>query len=104
MTRTPPLPVLVAEVAAEALALAQVLGQAEAIQWSPSMTPQPREDTSERAKGVHSDPTLATVIDERRLAVRAEVEATHALLHSYAAAARAARAKLAHALARWEGA
>jgi hypothetical protein len=67
-------------VATEALALALLIGEAAEIQWQPATTPKPREDTTERSRGGHGDPTLNTVADERRLAVRAGVRASEHLL------------------------
>lgn len=98
-----PLPEIVREVAEEALALASALEAAEAIQWSPSHTPKPREDTTERAKGGHGDPTLATVIDDRRLGVRAAVVAGHIEIEKAIPALRVARENVQEAVDRWHG-
>ena len=100
---TSPLPPLVRELATEALLLALSLGEAESIQWSPSLTPKPREDTTERASGGHGDPTLATVVDERRLAVRAQVDAGTAHLEEAVSALRRARANVDEAVNSWNG-
>jgi len=67
-------------VASEALALALLIGEASEIQWQPANTPRPREDTTERSRGGHSDPTVNIVADERRLAVRKAVVASDHLL------------------------
>lgn len=64
------LPQPLRRLAEEALLLASTLAEAEEIQWKPSVAPKPREDTTERAKGGHGDPTLSIVVDDRRLAVR----------------------------------
>ncbi|MFD1714167.1 hypothetical protein ACFSBZ_06770 [Amnibacterium flavum] len=71
-TELPPSLRLAAE---EAFRLAASLATAEDAQWMPSHSPKPREDTTERSKGEHSDPTGSTVIDSRRLALRASVMA-----------------------------
>jgi len=104
MTRTPrPLPQIVEDVTAEALALASALAAAEAIQWSPSQSPKPRDDTSERARGGHGDPTLATVVDDRRLAVRAAVVSGHVEIEKLLPILRAAREEVQEAVDRWHG-
>jgi hypothetical protein len=73
MTRQP-LPAVVRQFAEEALALAALIAEAESVQWAASPVPRPRVDTTERAKGGHSDPVPAIVSDDRRLAVRDAVE------------------------------
>ncbi|WP_085368567.1 hypothetical protein [Leifsonia sp. NCR5] len=50
-------------------------------QWQTGNTPQPREDTTERSKGLTSDPTPHIVMDERRLRLRAaSIEAEQTLV------------------------
>jgi hypothetical protein len=89
--------------AEEILVLASVLRAAEAIQWSPSLTPKPREDTSERASGGHGDPTLAAVVDDRRLAVREAVDETHASLVEQLALLRSLSARTQLTIDEWNG-
>jgi hypothetical protein len=101
---TPPLNDHVRAVAREALLLASTLTEAEAIQWSPSPVPKPREDTTQRAKGGHGDPTLAIVLDDRRMAVRSAVEAAHAKLAALAEEVRTTREALGEAVDQWNGA
>lgn len=97
------LPAAVRSFAEEAVFLARSLADAEEIQWTAAPIPKPREDTTERAKGGHGDPTLATVLDERRLAVREAVEEAHAVLAANTEATAAARRKLNAAIASWNG-
>lgn len=50
--------------------LASLVEEAAEVQFMPSPIPRPAEDTTERAKGGHSDPTSRIVADARRIAVR----------------------------------
>ncbi len=100
---TSPLPSAVREFAEEALLLGAALTAAEEIQWTAAPIPKPREDTTERAKGGHGDPTLATVLDERRLAVREAVEKGHSAITHAATVAREARLEVEAAVASWNG-
>lgn len=62
------------------LRLRQLVSDVGETQWQAGRTPVPREDTTERSKGLTSDLTPATVVDGRRLALRAAViEAEQAL-------------------------
>jgi len=90
--------------AEEALRLASLLGQADEIQWQPSPTPKPREDTTERSKGGHGDPTASIVADDRRLAVRAAVLQAEAAIEKATVDVQGASARLEHAIDRWTGA
>ncbi|QOP64344.1 hypothetical protein SEA_LONDON_41 [Arthrobacter phage London] len=89
--------------AREALLLIQSLNMASEIQWEPSHTPKPREDTSQRASGGHGDPTGDIVMDARRLALRDAVGDAETVLARYAAELRAARVNVDRAVARWNG-
>jgi hypothetical protein len=61
------------------LRLQALLIQANQAQWEAGMTPALREDTSERSKGMTSDPVPHIVADTRRLKLRdAFVEAERA--------------------------
>ena len=102
MTAT--LPTAVHSFAKETLLLARSLGEAEEIQWTAAPIPKPREDTTERSKGDrHGDPTLDTVLDERRLAVRLRVEEARVILAHNEEAAVDARRNLDAAIAAWNG-
>lgn len=50
--------------------LAALVEEATEVQFMPSPIPRPAEDTTERSKGGHSDPTARITTDPRRLAVR----------------------------------
>ena len=100
---TASLPAAVHSFAKETLLLGRSLAEAEEIQWTAAPIPKPREDTTERAKGGHGDPTLATVLDERRLAVRLRVEEARVILAHNEEAAVEARRNLDAAIAAWNG-
>jgi hypothetical protein len=85
-------------VATEALALASLIGEASEIQWQAGFTPKPREDTAERSRGGHSDPTVNIVADERRLAVRQAVELSDQLLGEALKALVKARRRMEHVI------
>jgi hypothetical protein len=89
--------------AASILRLRATLAEAADAQWQPSHTPQAREDTTERASGVRSDPTLAIVVDDRRLALRDDVRRAEEVLASAAAYADRVEARLARTLDAWAG-
>lgn len=62
------------------LRLRALLADASEAQWTMGVTPHPKEDTTERSKGLTADPVPTAVMDTRRLQVRASViEAEHAL-------------------------
>lgn len=88
----------------EVAALLETLPDAYARQWTASPVPRPREDTNERAKGPHSDPTPSIALDGRRLALRDQVVASEHVLRSAAVAVRGVRRGLERALDRWDGA
>ena len=50
--------------------LADLVEEATEVQYMPSPIPRPADDTSERSKGGHSDPTSSITADARRMAVR----------------------------------
>jgi hypothetical protein len=70
-----------------------VLADAAESQWQSGSTPTLREDTTERSKGMTSDPVAYATMDERRLALRAAVKATE---HSLVLANKVLRAVIAH--------
>jgi hypothetical protein len=98
-----PLPATLRDLTAAALTLARLLNEADDVQWQRSIVPQPRDDTSERARGGHSDPTADIVADERRLALRAQVVAGQILLESATRAMLAVSRRLERALEKWNG-
>ena len=100
---TTPTPTIVREFATSALLLASALGRAEAVQWQPAPTPKPREDTTERSRGIHSDPTAQTATDPRRLALRAAVVTAELALAATATAAEDARIGVEVALRNYYG-
>lgn len=97
------LPESIRAFAAEALTVAALLEAATEIQWKPSLTPKPREDTSERARGGHGDPTLDTVLDSRRLAVRAAVISAETAFDGALDTLREVRPQLERAIDAWNG-
>lgn len=103
MTSPSPLPEPLRSFVAASLRVSRLLGQAQAVQWSPAPIPRPREDTTERSKGGHSDPTVATVFDERRLTVRAAVLTAETVLRDARLALDEAEATLARAVDGWSG-
>lgn len=68
------------EFAGAFLGLRVLLAAAEEAQWKPGRTPVPREDTTERSKGMYKDPVFHTVTDERRVALRRRVLQAEAAL------------------------
>lgn len=86
-----------------AVALAELLDEADAAQWSPAPVPRPRDDEGGRSSGTVSDPTSAIVVDSRRLAVRESVENAGAALRSSTRTLRAARANVGKSLDEWTG-
>lgn len=100
---TTSLPAVVRSFTEEAVFLARSAAEAEEIQWSAAPIPKPREDTTERAKGGHGDPTLAIVLDERRLAVRLRYEEALVVLQELTEQAADARRNLNGAIAAWNG-
>ncbi|WP_166139587.1 DUF7169 domain-containing protein [Nocardioides ochotonae] len=95
---------LVAAVRTETDALAALLPDAAARQWSASPVPRPREDTTERATGgPASDPTADTVLDPRRLAVRDTVARSRQVLRETVDRVHAVRVAMTLAVDRYDG-
>lgn len=90
-------------VAAEVRALLAVLPAALEVQWQPAPIPHPEEDTAERGKGGHSDPTPAVALDERRLAVRVAVLGSLRRVREARDALAESRQDVERSLARWHG-
>lgn len=90
-------------IAEESLKLGLVMNRANEIQWEASPIPKPREDTSQRSIGGHSDPTGDIVLDARRLSVReAFVNAERAMVNLHQALLDA-RENLEEAVEKWNG-
>lgn len=94
---------IVRDLAAESLALSAALDGASAIQWASAPIAKPKDDTTERAKGGHGDPTFDTVADDRRLGVREAVKSGLDELERAIAAVRQARGAVEFAVARYYG-
>lgn len=93
----------VKDFAADVLALSALVSDAQEAQWQAGKTPVPREDTTERSRGLVSDPTPSTVADGRRLALRAAVIDAEQALQVAQAKVRSAGRNLTEALTRWHG-
>jgi len=91
------------EAATVALETASLLEAAEEIQWKPSPSPAARFDTSERALGGIQDPTAATALDERRLALRDAVQKAEAALRDATSTLATRRGALQAAIDAWHG-
>jgi hypothetical protein len=91
------------QVAEEAFRLGSIMETAEDVQWMPSSVPRPREDTTERASGGYSDPTLNTVTDPRRLAVREVMVKSEAALAETRVTIIRLREELESVLENWNG-
>ncbi|UDL14647.1 hypothetical protein SEA_KEALII_41 [Arthrobacter phage KeAlii] len=89
--------------AAESLKIVRLLDAAAEIQWEASPVPKPREDTTQRAKGGHGDPTGDIVLDPRRLAVREAVVTAEGEILAHLETLRAARVRLEAAIEAWNG-
>lgn len=83
--------------------LAALAAEAAEVQWEPAPIPRPRDDTTERAKGGHGDPTPSVALDARRADVRAAVIGARAALDFARASAAVQARALEAALARWAG-
>lgn len=100
---TPNLPEPLRSTVAASLRLGVLLNQSNDAQWEASPRPKPREDTAQRAKGGHGDPTADIVLDDRRLALREAVKDAEQSLKMHLAALRIAEENLEAALAGWNG-
>ena len=100
---TNPTPFDVKEFAADVLALSALTSDAQEAQWQAGKTPVPREDTTERSRGLVSDPTPSTVVDGRRLELRAAVIEAEQALEAAQLATRKAGRHLTAAITRWHG-
>lgn len=82
--------------------LAPVLDNARAAQWSSPPRLRPVEDTAERSKGPHSDPTPNLALDDRRLALSSQIKESERIIREAAAAVRGVRRGLEMRFADWE--
>lgn len=87
----------------EADALGALLPAALDAQWQAAPNPRPREDTTERSKGVTSDPTSANALDERRWALRLQIVRSERMLREAIVALRGVRRGLEMRFDEWEG-
>lgn len=87
----------------ECSALAALLPAVGDSQWLASPALLPGEDTTERSKGIHGDPTPGIALDARRLALRAQIQESEIALRGAAIAVRGVRRGLERRLADWEG-
>lgn len=83
--------------------VAELIPAAIDAQWSAAPVARPREDTSERAKGLRSDPTADVVTDPDRLLLRTHILHTVRVVRAAGAALRGARSGLAQSLEPWQG-
>lgn len=83
--------------------LATAIVQAAEVQYLPPAGPSTRNEEPIRPIGGVSDPTSATALDERRLALRAAVIEGEMVLEKATADADAAAGKLEATLADWAG-
>ena len=94
---------IAAIIAAEAAALAGDATEAAEVQWAAAPIPRPREDTTERAKGGHGDPTPSVALDARRADVRTAVVGARRALEFARVNLTVQRRTVEDALARWAG-
>ena len=88
----------------EISAVSVTLPLAYARQWEASPIPKPREDTAERSSGGRpANPTLDTVLDPQRLAVRDAVVRVEKILRDTAVALRGSRLGIERVVARFDG-
>lgn len=86
---------------AAGLRLRRLLADAAEPQWMAGKTPVPREDTTERSRGMVNDPVPTAATDKRRLELRAAVIAGEVALRDADAALAEAVERLEAAKARW---
>ena len=101
MTDTPP--TTLEAFGAAYLRLRQLLDDVGDAQWRAGKSPVPKEDTTERSKGLTSDPTPSIVVDTRRLALRAAAIEAEQVLERAGRALQAAERHLNDAFERWQG-
>jgi hypothetical protein len=85
------------------LRVRQLVADVGDAQWRAGKSPVPKEDTTERSKGLTSDPTPSIVVDARRLALRAAVLEAEVALERAGRTLQAAERHLNTAFERWQG-
>jgi hypothetical protein len=85
------------------LRVRQLLSDVGDAQWRAGKSPVPREDTTERSRGLTNDPTPNIVVDARRLALRAAVLQAERELDHAGRAVQAAERRLHEAFEKWQG-
>lgn len=85
------------------LRLRQLLDDVGDSQWRAGQSLVPKEDTTERSKGLTSDPTPNIVVDSRRLALRAAVIEAEQALEKAGRIMQAAERHLDTNLKKWQG-
>lgn len=88
---------------ASVLRLRLLMADADPAQWQAGQSPVPREDTTERSKGMTSDPTPTITGDARRLKLRIAVIEAEAAVEKAQKVVTAAEAHLTKALTEWQG-
>lgn len=83
--------------------LALALNSAQDSQWERPPYFRPKEDTTERAKGRHRDPTSDVTTDGLRLELREAVKHAEKIMALTTRDAQKAERELTEALARWRG-
>ncbi|QEO10564.1 DUF7169 domain-containing protein [Protaetiibacter larvae] len=86
---------------AAGLRLRGLLADAAEPQWMAGATPVPREDTTERSRGMVNDPVPTAAADKRRLELRAAVIEAERVLRGADAALAQAVGSLEAAQTRW---
>lgn len=89
------------KIMADVPALVVLLEEAREVQFTLPPRRRASEDTAERSKGPHSDPTADTATDERRLALSQQIKAADVTLLNIAVAVGGLRRGLERRLAEW---
>lgn len=100
MTTPPP---TLAVFAATYLRVRQLLSDIGDAQWRAGKSPVPKEDTTERSKGLTSDPTPSITVDSRRMALRLAVIEAEQALEKAGRNLQAAERHLNDAFEKWQG-
>lgn len=85
------------------LRLRALVSDAAQAQWQAGQSPVPKEDTTERSKGLVNDPTVTITLDPRRLVLRASVIEAEDAIAKADQTLRAAIHHLERALVAWQG-
>lgn len=94
---------LIRWVRAECDALEAILPAAVDAQWQRPPVRKASDDTTERSKGGHSDPTSAIALDDVRSQLRSQVLNSEHVLRTAIVALRGVRRGLERRLEAWEG-